>query len=455
MRGPPGTADAEPAERRMRRMRRQAMRQLCAKLLSVRTHLARRQLRRYRAQEHAQHARLQRLVTHCVTYVPYYRSACAGLGGAADVRFADLPILDKAALRENFAELVAVGRAGAVLGGTPLWITRTSGSTGVPASYLKSDVDLVANNAALAGIFADYGVRPYGHLFDLGLHRKDQQVVEARAVPGWFVCWNVTGYSFDHPSLREECLLVAWAARPRVVYGAPSRLLPFARLCESECVRLRPTLVISTYEHLSAAGEALLARVFGCPVVQVYGTSETGPVAWTCREGTWHFDPRLAAAELVDDSGAYVSPGETGRLLITPLDVRVMPLLRFDTGDLAVAPRTACACGKAGPCIERLDGRRASLLETARGDRYSPFAVLEFVDALGVPESQIIQHRPGELTVVVPAGSSISADVSAELRRRICHYLGEDTDVRIRRDGRFVHTTSGKRNAYLSLVPSA
>lgn len=445
-------APAGSVEHRLRRMKRRAVLRLCRKLLSVRTHVARRHLRRYRRRDVAQHARLQQLIALCVTKVPYYRAACAALGINGSVEFSSLPILDKAALRENFADLIAVGRAGAVLGRTPLWITKTSGSTGVPSSYLRSEADIVANNAALASIFDEYHIRPYGHLFDLGLHRRDQTIVEARAVPGSFVCWNFTGYSFDRAALREECVAIMTCARPRVIYGAPSRIIALARLCESEGVRLRPGIVISTYEHLSATGAALLRRVFGCVVVQVYGTSETGPVAWTCHRGRLHFDPRLAAVELVDADGAYVAPGETGRVLLTPVDIRTMPLLRFDTGDLAVCPTSACPCGKSAPSIERLEGRTASMIETASGELLSPFAVYGFVDTVGVAESQIIQQRPGELRLVFPADTSVPAHVLEDVRLKIRRYLGEETDVRFSHDGRFVYTESGKRNAYVSML---
>ena len=198
------------------------------------------------------------------------------MAGGDAIPFTEVPVLSKATLRHNFADTIAVRPGGAVCGSAPFWITSTSGSTGVSTSILKSRADMLANISLLREIFREHGVPRFGHLFNLGLHWTGRPLAEARVGPGAFVCWNLKGRSFDIPLLRQECIDILNIARPSVIYGAPSRVVPFAELCRCIGAAIRPSLVITTYEHLPDASAAYVSETFDCPVVQIYGTAETG-----------------------------------------------------------------------------------------------------------------------------------------------------------------------------------
>ena len=50
--------------------------------------------------------------------------------------------------------------------------------------------------------------------------------------------------------------------------------------------------------------------------------------------------------------------GDLGRLVVTSLHNRVMPLLRYDTRDLAVwSEERACPCGSNFPIVDKIVGR--------------------------------------------------------------------------------------------------
>jgi phenylacetate-CoA ligase len=65
--------------------------------------------------------------------------------------------------------------------------------------------------------------------------------------------------------------------------------------------------------------------------------------------------------EILADDGRPCAPGETGRVIVTPLHNFITPLLRYEIGDHAVAG-TPCACGRGLPVIERILGRTRNML---------------------------------------------------------------------------------------------
>ncbi|GAA5334325.1 MULTISPECIES: phenylacetate--CoA ligase family protein [Thermus] len=83
--------------------------------------------------------------------------------------------------------------------------------------------------------------------------------------------------------------------------------------------------------------EALLGGV----ALDAYGTSELGIVAGEnlAKDGLWEI-PEMAVLEVLDpETLRPVAPGEKGELVVTALSRTLMPMVRFRTGDLAMAER--------------------------------------------------------------------------------------------------------------------
>ncbi|KGQ22722.1 phenylacetate--CoA ligase family protein [Thermus filiformis] len=82
--------------------------------------------------------------------------------------------------------------------------------------------------------------------------------------------------------------------------------------------------------------EALLGGV----ALDAYGTSELGIVAGEtlAKDGLWEI-PEMAVLEVLDPETLEPVEGEKGELVVTALSRTLMPMLRFRTGDLAVAER--------------------------------------------------------------------------------------------------------------------
>src|SRR5690606_37329786 len=112
------------------------------------------------------------------------------------------------------------------------------------------------------------------------------------------------------------------------------------------------------------------------------GLNEIGVVASRCEAGRFHVNIEHCHVEIVDDDGVPCGPGERGRVVVTALTNLAMPLLRYDTSDVASVPTGPCACGRTLPGFERLLGRHRDLRDTPPGTSARLNLVLDTVAAI-------------------------------------------------------------------------
>ncbi|XXT22657.1 AMP-binding protein [Sorangium sp. So ce429] len=100
-------------------------------------------------------------------------------------------------------------------------------------------------------------------------------------------------------------------------------------------------------EPLSPHRRRLVEGVWGVPVFDNFGMTETGPQAMDCTERKLHPWQDCFFMELLDDAlERSVSPGETGQLVVTSLTRRATPMIRYVTGDRVRRVEESCACGQ-------------------------------------------------------------------------------------------------------------
>lgn len=145
--------------------------------------------------------------------------------------------------------------------------------------------------------------------------------------------------------LPSECII--WAAAARAAGLRPERDFP----------RLRAFLVAG--EPLTAARRARISELWGgIPVLEDYGSTETGSLAGECPHGSLHLWADRVIPEVLDPGTGRATADGTGRLVVTTLYRQAMPLVRYDTGDVVEVSEEPCPCGWHLPVI-RVRGRSA------------------------------------------------------------------------------------------------
>ncbi len=307
---------------------------------------------------------VRELVAHAYARVPFHRARFDRARLApADVRtladFAHLPTTPKALLRSTPARaLVAAGVAPDACD-----VVRTSGSTGMPLRILRGPREVAWHRVAGLRILRELGFRWTDRTFEVRVELGPTFLVQrfGLAPKRWMSM-------LEDPAEQLRALV---AYRPAVVVATASSLHELARAAHASGTAIPPVrLVISDGEPLVAATRAAVGRAFGTVPFDVYGLVELSNFAWECdRHEGLHVSADTHLVEILDDDGRFVPPGIPGRVVCTDLVARTMPLLRYETGDVAALAIEPCACGRTFPRLVGLAGRAADAVELPNGHR--------------------------------------------------------------------------------------
>jgi phenylacetate-CoA ligase len=111
-------------------------------------------------------------------------------------------------------------------------------------------------------------------------------------------------------------------------------------------------------EPLSAARRQRISQIWAVPVVEEYGSTETGSLAGECPHGRLHLWADRAIFEVHDPVTGVTRPDGDGQLVVTPLFREAMPLVRYNLEDDVRVSYQPCPCGWALPTVTVL-GRSA------------------------------------------------------------------------------------------------
>jgi phenylacetate-CoA ligase len=234
--------------------------------------------------------------------------------------------------------------------------------------------------------------------------------------------------------------------RPRVIRGYASALVLFARHLQSTRRRFpAPAGIISCAETLTDPMREEVGRILGAPVFDRYGSREFGVIASQCELGTYHVNTRGVYVEILDGERT-AEPGSAGRVVITGLAGRAMPLIRYDTGDIADVPDPGrCDCGRGLPVIGRIHGRASDFVAAPDGRLvHGEFFTHLFYGRDCVRAFALQQDTAGDLILSV-AGEGEGLEVQiAEVVEAIHQHLGRQVRLSVRLVPRVEPGASGK-----------
>jgi phenylacetate-CoA ligase len=220
-------------------------------------------------------------------------------------------------------------------------------------------------------------------------------------------------------------------ARPVLVKGLPTYLLALARYLQERQQRIEGLREVRPMgAALAPAAGRVVAEAFGCPVIEDYGSAELGSIACECSSGQGlHLFSDLFFVEFVR-GGEWVPSGETGRILVTDLTNRAMPLVRYDLGDVGHALPGPCTCGRNTPRF-RVTGRVQDAVVSRAGVVRTEHEIADFLYAEGdVLWFQLMQRSDNRFDLrVVPRNRG--AATRNGLADRLAAFLGDGARVAV------------------------
>ncbi|HSP40170.1 MAG TPA: AMP-binding protein [Gillisia sp.] len=161
-----------------------------------------------------------------------------------------------------------------------------------------------------------------------------------------------------------------------------------------------------------------LKELWDIELYSTYASTEMATAFTECNahEGN-HLQPELIYAEILDQAGVHVIPGEVGELVITTLQTETMPLLRFATGDMLTYTEEPCSCGRNTMRLSPVLGRKKQMIKL-KGTSLYPQSIIEVMNQVNGIASFVIEARRGELgidAVTVKIPQDVSLDTLNEL----------------------------------------
>jgi phenylacetate-CoA ligase len=349
---------------------------------------------------------LQALLKHAVTNVPAYRDLRAPDAvepDAIDDALASFPLLTRETARESLEDL-----CDDELDPDDCVALETSGTTG-------TRLRVVADTEHVVCGYAERLLR----LRRFGIPTQCRVIRPGTWFLGWFEYAALTyglarkvdfGLGGTDREQLAEMASRAVAYRPHIATGLPSALADLATLMRDTGNRLPVRLVITYGEQLPASTRAVLEQAYEAPVSDCYGLIELGPVACQCENGTYHVSGERCWVEILDDDLRHVPVGESGQVVVTSFTNRVMPLVRYVTGDVGALTENTCECGVLGQTLRVVEGRVPRDILLPNGERINQIAVVRILRKMPVDRFQLIQESASELRVLVTTVSGAASD---------------------------------------------
>lgn len=203
--------------------------------------------------------------------------------------------------------------------------------------------------------------------------------------------------------------------------------------------------IISGSEVLQDETRENLKKIFGCNVVSRYANEENGILGQDCIDSNNEFHLNYADYYfefLKLDEDVPAEDGEMARIVITDLYNYAFPMIRYDTGDLAIVGEATCK--NKGKVIKEIFGRKVDLILNPKGEALSPHMITNNMwGTEKVKQFKFTQVDKAEYKILLNVEDGF--DSEKVLLEKFQKLLGEDALIRFEYTNEIPVLNSGKR----------
>lgn len=383
-----------------------------------------------------QNKMIGRLLNDCKNhkfYSPIFKKYGVDLNASdAVTELKKLPILLKSDVKKNYEKFLPMNP------NNNLKFT-TSGTTGQPMSFYTSSKQWINEQGIIwrHWLWAGYQFRDKMAIFRSYAPKEGEPLIKKDFFRNWtyFSVFNMT--DSDLSCYFEY--IKKW--KPKYLRGYPSSLEIVAEYAIKNDIKYKGfSAAFTASEVLSVKVRDKLKQAFGIEVFDHYGQAEISCMFHECEKHIgYHYNMEYGFVELIKNKeGMY-------RIIATNLHNNVMPLLRYDTGDLTSSDFLNCSCKRELPIIKDIVGRNDGFLYLKDKSRVSTVNIYTFFSKLNnVNRFQVIQRIPGQIDLALELNvlTDISKNMSLiktdlENLTTLKVNLLEHGDFILSRDGKF------------------
>ena len=400
--------------------------------------------------------KINALINHAYEHTTYYHEIFnkrsinpREFNGFTDLEI--LPVLSKHDILSNEKDLVEH-----TSNNQKLYTRKTAGSTGMTLHFQKEAAALAMNDAIMWRCYKWYGI-DVGDRHAMFWGVPVTKAARFRESVKDTVLNRIRISAFDisaESCLRQQERMERF--RPVYFYGYTSAIYAFCRALKEkgrDLKKLDLKAVICTAEKMYDYHRELLEEMFDCPVVDEYGSTENGIIAFQCRHGNMHMMADHLCIEFLDEQGRRVRPGEPGHIVITDLVSYHMPLIRYDIGDIGRYTDKACTCGLSLPLMDIVEGRKEDFIRLKDGRMIHAAYLCYTLKDDSVHEFKMYQKALDRLLVQIVKSPSFGPRSEALLRKKLKTALSAEVDMDFVYVDTIPRDPSGKLRYFVSEVP--
>ncbi|SHK46121.1 phenylacetate-CoA ligase [Marinobacter antarcticus] len=387
-----------------------------------------------------QNEKIESIVRFCGNNIPFYQRLFSDYGishtqisSKADLQ--KMPVLSKRTIIDNIDSLIDPSARN--------YITqKTSGTTGTPFTIhmnrntyelamallvdheIQHGVDFGARRATFAGRLIKNYTDNNPPFFRF--NKSENQAI--------FSTYHLSNKTLDHYDRELEML------NPEELIGYPSAIYNLATLYSEnkKTPSFKPKIIITNSETLFSWQRSVIEKVFGCLIYDYYGTAEYILFAGQDKSFSYIVNPILGVHEIIDDQGLG---SDSGQIIGTTLTNTVMPLIRYEIGDMA--------SGCDNFAIKNITGRVDDQIHTPDGRRIGRTGeIFGFFE--NIKEAQIIQHRIDYCEILIVKLSESAYVPENQIMDKFHKKFGKDMIIKIE----FVNNIEKSKNGKFKAVKS-
>ena len=308
---------------------------------------------------------LKRLLEHSIKTTSYYSKQ------NKNDSISDFPVIRKTTIQDNFEAF----RSSKYLNKNNFKVS-TSGSTGVPFFLYQNREKRHRNHADAIYFFNRAGYNIGDRLYELEVWRGHNK-------KGKLKSWLQNAIQFDISRMTDDRiqifinLLRKDSQIKKSILGFASAYELIAQYLERNNIFLNNlgiTSAVANSEYLNTYTKNTLGKHLNTQVFSRYSSEEIGIIAQQTLDSPDSFIINHASyyveiLNLEDDQP--VELGEFGRIVVTDLFNYAMPIIRYDTGDIAKMGLNK----NGGIELEQIEGRKMDVIYDSEGELVSSFVV--------------------------------------------------------------------------------
>lgn len=324
----------------------------------------------------------------------------------------------------------------------------TSGSTGTPLIFPKDRMSETYNDAMMHIAYSWHGINigdKQARFWGTPIKRKDKYFQLLKDV--LLNRKRLSVFKMEKSACNRFLgKLIRFG--PMYFYGYANAIYMFASILESEGIDARiPGLerIISTGEVLFEYQRKKIQDVFGFKVINEFGSTENGILGFECEFGNMHVMPTVHIEVVDKDKRGF------GELVVTELNSRSIPFIRYRLGDRGRFLNITCPCQRPFEIIEIDEGRVDDYILCPNG-KIVYDAILAYILRDYVYKFKAYQENCRFLKIIFIPRKVFTSEKQNRVKEKLQTYLTRDMEIEFVEVSAIPEESSGKYRYFVSTL---